>query len=144
MKLVCEFITRSTATGTLWASALNHELRNHPVKSQSIVKISFFFLPRLLVGKFLGSFRQSDKILDRLRRFFFQQTNHNIALRSLKNCVCSCRSAHQFFLPSTYLSYTTPARPRHPRHIEPCHQAQFSPLSFFRRYSYQPFRFRSS
>src|SRR6202030_422138 len=99
MKLVGEFITRSTATRTLRASALNHELRYHPMKRQPIVKIPLFLLARLLIGKFFGSFRQSNKILNRLRRFFFEQTNHNIALRSFKNCVSSCGSAHQFFSP---------------------------------------------
>src|SRR6202051_1359105 len=113
MKLIREFVTRSAASRTFRASALNHELRNHPVKRQPIIKIPFFLLSRLLVGKFLGSFREPNKILHRLRRFFFQQTNHNIALRSFKNCVSSCRSAHQFSLPSTYLSYTTLHRPRH-------------------------------
>src|SRR6202051_2472688 len=113
MKLVGEFVTRPAASSTFRASALNHELRNHPVKNQSVIKITLLFLPGLLVGKFFSSFRQPHKILHRLRRFFIQQTNHNIALRSLKNCVCSCRSAHQFSLPSTYLSYTTLHRPRH-------------------------------
>src|ERR1700732_3769844 len=99
MKLVGEFVTWSAASSTLRASALNHELRYYPVKRQRIVKISFFLLPSLLVRKFFGSFRQPDKILDRLRRFFFEQANHNIALRSLKNCVRSCSSAHSFFSP---------------------------------------------
>src|ERR1700722_1458035 len=99
MKLIREFIPRSAASSTFRASALNHELRNHPVKNQSVIKIPLLFLPGLLVGKFFGSFRQPDKILHRLGRFFFQQTNYNIALRSLKNCVCSCRSTHQFSSP---------------------------------------------
>src|ERR1700720_969107 len=99
MKLVAEFVNRSSASGTLRASALNHELRNHPVKRQPIIEIPFFFFSGLLVGEFLGPFGQPDKILNRLRRLFLQQTNHNIALLSFKNCVPSRISAHQFFSP---------------------------------------------
>src|SRR5580704_16219331 len=44
MKLVREFVTWSAASGTLRASALNHELRNDPVKSQPIIEIPLLFL----------------------------------------------------------------------------------------------------
>src|SRR5450432_1636650 len=94
VELVCELVSWSSAPRAFRASTLNHELRDHPVKTQPIVEIALFFFAGLLVGKFLGSFGEPDKILHRLGRFFFQQADHNIALRSLKNCIRTCGSAH--------------------------------------------------
>src|ERR1700730_5322126 len=136
MKFVREFVTRPTPSGTFRASALNHELRYDPVKSQPIVKSSLFFFPRLLVRKFFRSFRQPDKILDRLRRFFLEQTNHNIALRSFKNCVSSRIPAHQFSSPKYVFIVHDPSSHAPPALI--MHSASLGCAP------YQPFRFRNS
>src|SRR5277367_6526787 len=91
MKFIRKLIARAAASIALRASTLNHEIRNHTVKSKAIVKRPLFFLA---AAEFLGPFRQPDEILHGLRRFFLQQPNYDISLRGFENRVRSCRSAH--------------------------------------------------
>src|SRR5690349_18208333 len=115
MKLICEFVTRTAHAAAVRAAALNHELWNHAMENQTIVKRPFFLLPGLFVGEFLCAFGQPHEIGHRLGRFFFIQPHHNIPLRSLKNGVRSCRSAHAFSLcvACAESSYTSETAPRH-------------------------------
>src|SRR3984893_5341790 len=96
MKLIGERIAWSTASIAARAAALNHEIRNHAVKRQTIVIVLLLFLPGHLVGEFFGPLRQAYEIGHRFGRFLLEQANHNIALRSLKYSVLSCGSTHAF------------------------------------------------
>src|SRR6267154_530125 len=108
MKFVGKFVTRATHAGTVRASALNHEIGNDAMKNQSVVETAHFFLSGFFVGEFLSAFRQADKILDCLRRFFFHQLDDDIALRSFKNGVSASRTSHAISLEWVEkLSYTT-------------------------------------
>src|SRR5437588_799898 len=55
-------------------------------------------LASLFVGEFLRAFGQPDEIGYRLGRLLFEQPDHDVSLRSLKNGVRSCRSAHALSL----------------------------------------------
>src|SRR5215472_1654202 len=115
VKLIREFVSRAAHPATVRAAALNHELRDYTVKDQSIVKRPLLLLPGLFLGEFFRAFGQPDKVGYGLWRFFFQQAHHNVSLRSFKNGVGSCRSAHAFSLcvALSESSYTSPCAPRH-------------------------------
>src|SRR5215831_13881158 len=112
MEFVGKLVTGSTDATALRAAALDHELRNHAVKNQSVVERPLLFLPGFFVSEFLCPFGQPDKIGHRLRRLFLKQPRHNISLRGLKNRVSSCCSAHAFSLLNES-SYTSRTVPRH-------------------------------
>src|SRR5260370_2749778 len=98
MELVGKGIAGASAAIPARAATLDHELRNHAVKRQPVIVILFHFFAGHLVRKFLPALGQSDEIFHGLRRFFFEQAHHNIALRSFKNGVSSCGSAHAISL----------------------------------------------
>src|SRR5258708_15924971 len=112
MELVGKGIAGASAAIPARAATLDHELRNHAVKRQPVIVILFHFYARHLVRKFLPALRQSYEIFLGLRRFFFEQAHHNIALRSFKNGVSSCGSAHAISL-CAKTSYTRRRIPRH-------------------------------
>src|SRR5215472_15911504 len=112
MKLVGELVARSTHSATVRAAALNHELRNHAMKNQTVVERPLFFLSRLFIGEFFCAFSESNEIRNGLGRFLLEQPHNNIPLRSLKNSVGSCRSAHAFSLRNNS-SYTSRSWQRH-------------------------------
>src|SRR5579864_2777458 len=114
MKLIGEFVSRPAHAAALRTATLDHELWNHAMENQPVVKRPLLLLPGLLVGEFLRAFGQPDKVGYGLGRFLFEQPHHNIPLRSFKNSVRSCRSAHAFSLyvacaESSYTSRTVPA-----------------------------------
>src|SRR5258708_29518110 len=112
MELVGKGIAGASAAIPAGAATLDHELPNHAVKRQPIIVILFHFFAGHLVRKFLPALGQSDEIFHGLRRFFFEQAHHNIALRSFKNGVSSCGSAHAISL-CAKTSYTRRPSPRH-------------------------------
>src|SRR5713101_5822155 len=112
MKLVRKLVTRPAAPASLGTSALNHELGNYAMKCQPIVVILFLFFPRAFVGELLGAFGETHKIRNCLGRFLFEQAHYDVALRSFKYGISSCRSAHAFSL-WTVSSYTSGRCPRH-------------------------------
>src|SRR5262245_3584855 len=73
MKLICELVSRPAHPRSVWAASLNHEVRNDAVENQPVVKRPLLLFSGLFVCEFLGSFRQTDEILNRLRRFFIEQ-----------------------------------------------------------------------
>src|ERR1700722_16654581 len=75
MKLIGKTIARIAGSCSLRASALNHELRNHAMENEAVVKWALHFLTGLRVLEFLGALRKADEIRDRLRRFIFKQAN---------------------------------------------------------------------
>ncbi len=85
MEFVRKLVSWAAPASALWAAALNHEFRNHPVKYEPVVIILLLFLAGAFVGKFLGAFDQSYEILDGFRRFLFEKFYHDVALRSLEN-----------------------------------------------------------
>src|SRR5262245_5181053 len=114
MKFIGKLIPRPAHPRSVRTSALNHEIWNHAVKDQAIVKRALLFLPGLFIRKFLGSFREPDEILHCLWRFLVEQLDHNVPLRSLKNGVCSCGTSHAFSLKVVAVSsYMTAVPPRH-------------------------------
>src|SRR6266849_3712568 len=98
MKFVAEGVARPTAAVSAGTSALNHELRDHTVKYQAVIIFFLLLLASPFVDKFLRAFCQPDKILDRFGRFFFEESYYDISLRSFKNGVGSCDSAHSLSL----------------------------------------------
>src|SRR5258708_17062147 len=112
VELVGKGIAGASAAISARAATLDHELGNHVVKRQPVIVILFHFFAGHLVRKFLPALGQSDEIFHGLRRFFFEQAHHNIALRSFKNGVSSCGSAHAFSL-CAKTSYTRRRSPRH-------------------------------
>src|SRR5690348_12130264 len=115
MKLIGEFVARPAHPAAVRASALDHELRDHTMENQPVIERPLFLLPRFFVGEFLRTLSQPHKIGNRLGRFLFIQPNHDISLRSLKNGVGSCRSAHAFSLSVACAesSYTSRTLGRH-------------------------------
>ena len=77
MKLVREFVARVAASGSLRASALNHEIRNHAMEHQSVVKR----LTRLL------AFGEIGEVLHGVRRFVFEQFNFEAAFSCIEHRV---------------------------------------------------------
>src|SRR5690242_16487021 len=98
MKLVGEFVSGPTHAAAVRASTLDHELWDHAMENQPIVKRPLLLLPGLLVGEFLRAFGQPHEIGYGLGRLLFEQPHNNVSLRSFKNSVRSCRSAHAFSL----------------------------------------------
>src|ERR1700676_210540 len=96
MELVRESISGAAASIAARAAALNHEIGNDAVKRKSIVIVFLLFFPGHFVGEFLSAFRQSDEIGHGLGRFFFEQANHDISLRSLEYGIRSSGSSHAF------------------------------------------------
>src|SRR5215510_3854593 len=96
MKLVGKLVSRTAHAGSVGASALNHEIRNHAMENQTVVKRSLFFPSCFFVREFLGSFRQPDEILNSFRSFLVEQLDHNISERSFKNGVRACGTSHVF------------------------------------------------
>src|SRR5690242_13361368 len=92
MKLIGEFISGPAGSGSQGAPALNHEIRNHAMKREAVVKRTLGFLVGFRIGKLLGTFGQADKIRDGLRRLFFKQAADDVSLRSLKDGIRSRRS----------------------------------------------------
>src|SRR5256884_7521898 len=92
MEFIGKLVPWPTHAIALRAPALDHELRNHTMKNQSVVERPLLFLPGFFAGEFLRPLGQPDKIGNRLRRLLLEQPHYNIPLRSLKNRVRSCRS----------------------------------------------------
>src|SRR5580693_6558628 len=95
MKLVGKGIPRPAAAIAARAAALDHEVRDHAMEGQPVVIILLLLLSRFLVNEFLGALRQADEIGDGLRRFLFEQTDDDAALRRFKDGVGSCASRHE-------------------------------------------------
>src|SRR5712664_4204663 len=110
MKLVREGVARSAASIAARASALDHEIRDHPVERQPVVVILLLLLAGHFIGEFLRAFRESDEIGYCFGRFLFQQANDNVSLRRLEYGIRSGGSAHAF---SSRPSYTRRCEPRH-------------------------------
>jgi len=98
MKFIAESIPRIAGARAERASALNHEVGNHSVEDEPIIKWALYFLSRARVLEFLGAFGQSDKIRDGLRGFLFKQTSDDRSLRCIEYGVCAWRSAQSFLL----------------------------------------------
>src|SRR5690348_5348144 len=121
MEFIAERVARPAASISARASALDHELRDNSMKHQAVVISFFLFLSGSFVDKFLRALGQADEILDRFGRFFLEQSYHDISLRSFKNGVSSCGSAHSFSLraATSYMSRRTP------RQLAPPYQPLF-------------------
>jgi hypothetical protein len=111
MKLVAEFVARSAAAAAFGASALNHEVGNHAVKNQAVVKGPLFFLAGALVGEFFRAFGEADEIRDSVRRLLFEQAHDDVALRCLENGVRSCGTCHELSLSGRSIYRTRRATP---------------------------------
>src|SRR5580704_2129020 len=94
IKFVAEAVTWIAGSGSEWASALNHELRNHAMKNEAVVKRTLHFLPGLGVLEFLGAFRKAYEIPDGLRGFLIEQADDNRPLRSFEYGVHAWCAAH--------------------------------------------------
>src|ERR1700680_4976783 len=98
MELVGEAIAGIAGSRPQRASALNHELRDHAVEKEPVVKRPFHFLPCARIFEFLCAFCEADEIRDGVRRFGFEQAGDNRALRSVKNGISSWFAGQGFLL----------------------------------------------
>src|SRR6202022_4065244 len=98
VKLVGEAIPGVTGSSPERAAALNHELRDHAVEGQPVVKRPLHLLSRARVFEFLCSFRETDEIRDRLRGLLFEQAADNRPLRSVEYGVGAWCAAQGFLL----------------------------------------------
>ena len=96
VEFVRERVTGTAAAIAARAAALNHEIGNHAVEGEAVIEGALFFLSGALVGKFLGAFGKTDEVGYGLRRFLFEQADHNFALRGFKNSVRSRWPCHEF------------------------------------------------
>src|SRR5271165_1073490 len=87
VKLVAEAIAGIAGSGPERAAALNHELRNHAMKNEAVVKRALHFFPCFRIREFLGAFGEADKIRDGLRGFLFKQPDDDRSLRSIEHGV---------------------------------------------------------
>ena len=71
VELIGEAITGVAGSCPQGASSLNHELRDHAVERQAIIKGSLHFLTGARILEFLCALGKADKILDCFRRFLF-------------------------------------------------------------------------
>src|SRR5690349_9715538 len=95
MEFIREFISRAAGAGSQGASTLNHEIGNHAMKCEAVVKCAFCLLIAFRVGKLLCALGQPDEICDGLRRFLVKQTAYDVSLRRFENSIssrCSCQS----------------------------------------------------
>src|SRR5271169_4155733 len=98
MKFIAKAIAGIAGSRSERASSLNHELRNHAMENEAVVKWTLHFLPGLRVLEFLGAFREADEIADGLRRFFIEQANDNRPLRSIEHGVNAWCAAQDHLL----------------------------------------------
>ena len=99
MKLIREFVSWISSTRAKRAAALDHEFRDHAMKTESIVKRPLGFLARPRIGEFLRAFREPDKIRDGFWGFLFKQLADDISLRSFKRRVNTRRACHSMDSP---------------------------------------------
>src|SRR6266576_1378394 len=78
VELVGEFVTGTAASGAFRASALDHEVRNHAVEYEAVVKAL----------SSLGSFGQTDEILDCLGRQVGEQLHLELSFCGVKKSEC--------------------------------------------------------
>ena len=98
MEFVAETIAGVAGSRSQRASALNHELRNHAVEDQAVVKRPLHFLPvRGSLNSLVPSARPM-KFADGLRRFLFEQAEDDRPLRSFEYGICSWCAAQDFLL----------------------------------------------
>src|SRR5216684_4696632 len=98
VEFIGELIARPAGAGAQRAAALNHEVGDHAVKRQAVVKRPFHGFSRFGVGEFLCAFGEFDEVGHRLRRFLFKQLAHDGALRGLEDGVRSRCACHVGFI----------------------------------------------
>src|ERR1700761_7803120 len=98
MKFVAELIAWAAAAAAFGATTLNHEVGNHAMKNETVIKGPLFFLTRFFVREFFCAFGEANKVCDGVRRFFFKQAHDDVALRCLENGVRSCGTSHEISL----------------------------------------------
>src|SRR5580692_4196108 len=94
MEFVREGVAGAAASIAARASTLDHELGNNAVEGEAVVEIALFFFAVGFVGEFFGAFGETNEILDGFGRLFFEEADHDIALRCFKNGVRPCGSCH--------------------------------------------------
>jgi hypothetical protein len=72
VELVLELVAGTAGTGSLWAAALDHEVRDHPVEDQFVVELLS---------------REFAEVLDRLRRVLIVQLEHDRPGAGVKGCL---------------------------------------------------------
>src|SRR5579863_8527543 len=98
VKFVAEAIARIAGSRPERTPALNHELRNHAMENEAVVKRTLHFLSGLRILEFLRAFREADEIRDRLRGFLFKQADHDGPLRSIEHGIRAWCAAQDHLL----------------------------------------------
>src|SRR5258708_27860524 len=98
MEFVAETVAGIAGSRAQRASALDHELRDHAMEHQAVVKRALHFLTGARVLEFLGAFGEADEILDCLGGFLFEQARHNCPLRCVEHSIRTWCAAHKILL----------------------------------------------
>src|SRR6266550_1520793 len=87
LELVLEAVPRAARPGPRRITALDHELRDHPVEDGAVVELRLAFLLCAWIDRFLLAGCQTDEVRDRLGRLLLEQLDDDVAAAGLEHGV---------------------------------------------------------
>src|SRR5581483_3787823 len=96
LRLILKFIAWPAESCSSRISALNHEVRNHPMEDRAVIQPVAAFLAANRMRPLPLALGKLNKIGDRLRGLFLEQTADNRPFARIKNRVSTSRTRHIF------------------------------------------------